>query len=482
MWSALLASLALAASVRTTVEVGPEGVVLRDAVLVQGMVHPEPGPLAVVDASGAVLATAALPDPRVRTLILPTSGGVTASRERGVARMEVPWPDGAAGLRLGAVTWTPRSARVRAGDPVQVLYSGPDDERLDLVFLGDGYTQAELGRFAADVDGVVDHLLGLEPYGQYAGLFNVWRVDTASATSTIGSGGVGGATAYGCYYDCGGIDRLICCNDTRVMNEIAVSVPGADGIIVLVNSDRYGGSGGFNYATSYTGQYGEEVAAHELGHSLVGLWDEYSYEMTGSGQGAPNCSASGDATPWEEWRGDEGVDAFRVCSYTNLYRPTTNDCMMRTLQDDYCAVCRQQAVLAIYEHLPGLILGADPAIGSAVTATAGQEVPFTLDVLPASADVRFEWSVDGEVIEEDAPDFVLDGCSGHNGTLTLDVIDGTPWVRRDPYLALQDSASWVVTTDTCGVFADLCGCSSAADPNATWLAGLLALLLVRRRR
>jgi len=116
-------------------------------------------------------------------------GLVTPSSIWSLTRVEVPWPEGATGLRLGGVTWTPRTARIRAGDPIQVLYSGPDDERLDLVFLGDGYTQAELGRFAADVDGVVDHLLSLEPYGQYAGLFNVWRVDTASATSEIGSGG-----------------------------------------------------------------------------------------------------------------------------------------------------------------------------------------------------------------------------------------------------------------------------------------------------
>ncbi|MBW1878549.1 MAG: hypothetical protein JRJ84_09315 [Deltaproteobacteria bacterium] len=481
MWSAILASIALAASVQVTLEVGPDGAVLRDAVLVQGTIRVDPGPIEIVDAAGQVLTTAALPDPRVRTLILPTGGGIRATRDRGVGRVEVPWPDGAAGLRLGAVTWTPRTIQTRAGDPIQVLYSGPDDERLDLVFLGDGYTQAELIQFAADVDGVVDHLLTLEPYGQYAALFNVWRVDTASATSGIGSGGVGGSTAYRCYYDCGGIERLVCCDDTRVMNEIAASVPGADGIIVLVNSDQYGGSGAFNYATSYTGEYRDEVAAHELGHSLVGLWDEYSYEMTGSGQGAPNCASSADATPWEEWRGDEGVDAFRVCSYTNLYRPTANDCMMRTLQDDYCAVCRQDAVLAIYEHLPGLILGTEPAAGSAVTAAAGEEVPFVLDVPPASADVRFEWAVNGEVIAEDEPDFVLDGCSGHNGTLTLTVRDTTPWVRRDVSLALQDTASWVVTTETCGG-GGLCGCSAAATPGAPWLLGALALLLRRRPR
>jgi uncharacterized protein (TIGR03382 family) len=456
MWSALLAPFALAASVQVTMEVGSDGAVLRDAVLVQGTARVEPGPLEVVDATGQVLTTAALPDPRVRTLILPTGGGIRVTRDRGVGRVEVPWPDGA-------------------------LQSGPDDERLDLVFLGDGYTQAELVRFAADVDGVVDYLLTIEPYGQYAGLFNVWRVDTPSSTSGIGSGGVGASTAYGCYYDCEGIERLVCCDDTRVMNEIAATVPGADGIIVLVNSNRYGGSGAFHYATSYTGEYGNEVAAHELGHSLVGLWDEYSYGLTGQGQGAPNCAASAGATPWEEWRGDEGVDAFQVCSYTNLYRPTANDCMMRTLQDDYCAVCRQNAVLAVYEHLPGLILGAEPAAGSAVTAAAGEEVPFVLDVLPSSPHVRFEWAVDGEVIAEDEPDFVLDGCSGHTGTLTLTVLDDTPWVRLDPSLALQDSASWVVTTETCGVFAG-CGCASSPTPTAPWLLCALALVLRRRRR
>ena len=84
----------------------------------------------------------------------------------------------------------------------------------------------------------------------------------------------------GCYYNCMGIARLICCNSTAVMN-LASQCP-ADEIIVILNSNTYGGSGmraagGLStYAGAYSGidqNYGaswsgDRVLVHEFGHSF----------------------------------------------------------------------------------------------------------------------------------------------------------------------------------------------------------------------
>ena len=132
-------------------------------------------------------------------------------------------------------------------------------------------------------------------------------------------------TAYNCYYGCAGIDRLICCNDSEVVAEVNALIPEADGIMVLVNDPVYGGSGGFTYATSYTeGETGEMVASHELGHSLIGLWDEYDYGYNAGYNGGPNCSAEGDGSAWAHWLDKGEVDAFLpVHTETCIVRPPT---------------------------------------------------------------------------------------------------------------------------------------------------------------
>ena len=319
-----------------------------------------------------------------------------------------------------------------------------------MVFLGDGYAAAELDLFAADVDRMAASMLSIEPYGAYADLFNVWRVDQASAESGVSHYDGGRSeprdTAYGCYYGCGGIDRLVCCDDAAVMGEVAESVPGADGVMVLVNDPTYGGSGGYQYATSYTdGRVGEQVVVHELGHSLVGLGDEYNYGASTSYPPRPNCADDPEAPPWTAWLDVEGVSVTAVCGYTNHYRPTDNGCMMRSLRDDYCVVCREQAVLSVYGALPSILATVEPAPGSLTLPESGQA--FAATVL-GDDPARFEavWLLDGEPVG-DGLTFALDGCD-RGGTLELAVQDPTPWVRLDPAGLLVDGATW--TLEGCG--------------------------------
>ena len=509
----LLASLALAApTVQLTFAVDGRGsrVVaqpLRDAPPLPRdaeRLGPHPLLVQVLDAQGHVLASVHAADPRHRTLVDPAGQHLHATLAAGTTSVQLPVPAGAAQVRIDGqihpLAFAPPTHPVRALPPpaAQALVtSGPSDERLDLLFLGDGYTQGELGDFADDVDRIVAYLLDIEPYGEYAGLFNVWRVDVASAESGASDDllGVSRDTAFGCAYGCAGLDRLICCDDTAVLSAVGAAVPGAEGVMVLVNSDEYGGSGGFTYATSYVGtDFGPEVAAHELGHSLVGLWDEYGYGIDGTGAG-PNCAVS-DEGDWGEWLGTDGVDAFPECSYNALHRPTLEGCMMRTLQDDYCPVCRQEAVLAMYERLPSLFVSVSPTPGT----VAVEPPPFAAEVVDEGLTV--EWYLGDDLIHTGA-DFAPE-CFAAGGELTVLAYDATPWVRADDEGVLtQREGPWFVSPGTCATPAtvtdpsrsddtgddgDAFVCSCATGPSgslgASGSLGTLLLLVPwwRRRR
>lgn len=496
--------IANAGGLRVTVEVGTDGVEVRDAVQVpverrlglRGAQVPDGQALQVVSAEGDVLAVAKLPDEALhRTIIYPEGGGDGVKLERTLVQVDVPWPEGAAAVRIpGQPPVTPRI--LRAADPaggaraggvqaIPLLESGPASQRLDLVFVGDGYRAGELGDFAEDVDWIVDYLLTIQPYGRYSGLFNIWRIDVASAHSGVShrESGITRDTAFGCYYGCGGLDRLICCDDQAVLRVVNSAIPGADGIMVLINDPQYGGSGGFNYATSYVGrEFGHQVAAHELGHSLIGLWDEYGYGYDGSGEG-PNCASSAEGS-WDAWLGTRGVDAYQECSYNRLYRPTENGCMMRTLRDDYCPVCREEAVLAMYGRLPGLVSAVEPVWTPGDERVAidavEEEIVLTARVNGPDSGLVFEWLLDGEVVGNRA-ELPLT-CSGLNGELSLRVYDDTAWVRSDPRGLLEETVGpWTVSSEECvRLLQDCEGCNQAGGA-AGW-PWLVALVALRRRR
>jgi hypothetical protein len=62
--------------------------------------------------------------------------------------------------------------------------------------------------------------------------------------------------------------------------EAAAAVPDWDMVMVLVNDDEYGGSGGFLSVAS-TNSLSGDIMQHELGHSFSKLADEYDYGGSG---------------------------------------------------------------------------------------------------------------------------------------------------------------------------------------------------------
>lgn len=56
--------------------------------------------------------------------------------------------------------------------------NGSPLDMIDLVFIGHGYTQNELSKFASDVEMHVNFLFSIEPFRSYRSAFNIYRVDS----------------------------------------------------------------------------------------------------------------------------------------------------------------------------------------------------------------------------------------------------------------------------------------------------------------
>lgn len=397
-------------------------------------------------------------------------GGGAAMRAEGVGRWRIAWANAPADPIPASTLRGPVLA------PTLLHGTGPDAERLDLVILGDGYQEAELPRFAEDADAVLTALLALEPWARHANLLNVWRADATSSASGISHAEYATPlireTAWSCTYGCQDLSRLICCDEAAMVDAVSSKLPAFDAILVIVNDPTYGGAGGFTYAAATNGEDGVEVAVHEVGHALVGLWDEYDYGLAGTGSVGPNCAADPSTTPWESWEDEVGVGAFDGCSYSDLVRPTEEGCIMRTLDGDYCPVCRQEAMYAIFDKLPTLVGSTNPPIGTPIS----NKGPTTVSLEPFDPNLPWtiRWQV-GDTVVGEGEQIDL-ACADVEGNLSATLTLVSEFVRDDPYAATWETVgAWPVDVGPCTG----CSCDSSGSP---WVALLGAAGLLRRRR
>lgn len=161
---------------------------------------------------------------------------------------------------------------------LEIAKTGDPHERVDLAFLAEGYARADRAKFEADVKRLSAVLFGLEPYKSLRGRFNVWGVFRPSLESGVTQPklGIQKRTALGSAFDAFGTERYLLCEQNTAIREMAARVP-YDAVILLVNSDRYGGGGIYNdyCITTVDNPRSPMVLVHEFGHSFAGLADEY---------------------------------------------------------------------------------------------------------------------------------------------------------------------------------------------------------------
>lgn len=191
----------------------------------------------------------------------------------------------------------PLAITEEAADEVMTLVdSGPAANRIDLVFMGDGYTAAERAKFFADIQRMVREMFEGPTFKSYLPVFNVHAVFRASNESGIGKNDLPKDTAYQLYRE-GETLRAIYPGDTDAARASCAAAPGCDYPVIIANDPNYGGLGGEFAISTSSVTSGTVVLRHELGHNFGRVGEEYD----GGGYFGANTSASVSALKWRHW-------------------------------------------------------------------------------------------------------------------------------------------------------------------------------------
>jgi hypothetical protein len=182
--------------------------------------------------------------------------------------------------------------------PVEIIQDyGNPEEKVDLVILAEGYTKEEMDKFINDARRVTGYLFEEEPFKSRKECFNVKAVCSPSSDSgtDIPGEGIYNNTLFNSTFYTFDVSRYLTTSDMKSVYDAAAAVPG-DHIYVLVNSQRYGGGGFYNFLNVCTSDhhFTKEVFVHEFGHGFAGLGDEY-YETEVAYENFYNLKTE----PWE---------------------------------------------------------------------------------------------------------------------------------------------------------------------------------------
>lgn len=182
------------------------------------------------------------------------------------------------------------------GPVLEIQRSGPPEEKLDLLLVGDGYTEKERGKFEKDARRLVDALFAQEPFRSRRSDFNVWGLCPPAERSGVSRPLTGQhrRSRVGATYDAFGSERYLLSFENRSLRDVASFAP-YDALVLVANGETYGGGGIYGlYATvAADNRWAPYIFVHELGHHLAALADEYFTSDTAY------LPAQGRPEPWE---------------------------------------------------------------------------------------------------------------------------------------------------------------------------------------
>lgn len=265
--------------------------------------------------------------------------------------------------------------------PHHYLHKGHDGhETIDVVILGEGYTASQMQQFISDAKRATQEILRYEPFARFKNHFNFIAVETPSEHSGVSTPRMNDwrRTAFGSHFDTFYSDRYLTTGRVKDIHNALIGIP-YEHIIILANTDVYGGGGIFNSYTLTSVHHPNflPVLVHEFGHSFGGLADEYFYEGE-----AMSDSYSLTVEPWEanvtnlvdfegkkwsdlipsgtprptpkELKDTYPVGLYEGAAYTTrgIYR-ASYDCRMRTnTHPTFCPVCQRALERQIMYHGP----------------------------------------------------------------------------------------------------------------------------------
>ncbi len=266
--------------------------------------------------------------------------------------------------------------------PHQYLHRGGDPrEAIDVAILAEGYTEAEMELFLEDARIAAEEILRYEPFASYRNRFNFVAVMCPSKESDVSvpQEGIWRETAVNSNFMTFYMPRYLTTNSVHQLYDQVINIP-CEHLVVLANTDTYGGGGIYNSYTLTTAHHTHfrPVVVHEFGHSFGGLGDEYFYEN----QDAVDETHSLGHEPWEpnittrvdfesKWADmipadveqpteptDERKAAYTVGLYEGggyrtkgIFRPAVVCRMRDNTADRFCPVCERALERVILHHL-----------------------------------------------------------------------------------------------------------------------------------
>ncbi len=251
------------------------------------------------------------------------------------------------------------------GEVKKLAGDGSAGEKVDVLVVAEGYTEAQKAKFEADAKRFANYFLLSSPYAQHAGSIAIRSVFHPSKQSGCihPLNHAYPETVLGASFNTFGSERYLQTLHLFDLADYAAVAP-HDLIVVLVNSPIYGGGGVFNSFAigSADNSMSMAVLMHEIGHAFGGLADEYF------DSDVPYSDFySATVEPWEpnittlvdfdsKWKNDVDQGQARLVegagyAAKGIYR-SQNDCLMKSLSYPLCRVC-QKAVAARISLITG---------------------------------------------------------------------------------------------------------------------------------
>ena len=260
-----------------------------------------------------------------------------------------------------------------------------DTENMVVVVCGEGYTKSQQGKFINDVKRLWQDAMKYEPYRSYADRFNVYALCTASE-STFDNGG---STFFDVIVDkynspvisnnlhgsqwknhiferCIGPEFIEKIHDAHIKKTTDPNTMPSDSeykpyyyvhdyiaqfAMVVNTTNDFGGAYnnrefGFHYFISPSNSYrASKTFAHEFGHGLLGLGDEYSSGYLLEDKELKSLNLSSVEDPEKiKWRQLLGFRNTYTCrnAYGSKMLVSSYECIMRDTNHQFCEVCRLQ--------------------------------------------------------------------------------------------------------------------------------------------
>ena len=224
---------------------------------------------------------------------------------------------------------------------------------IHVAYVAEGYQQHEMGTFLEDCKIAMESLFSHEPFRQMQDRFNMIALMSPSEESgtSCPAKGIWKNTALSSNFDTFYSDRYLTTLHLKKLHDVLAGTP-YEHIIILVNTDHYGGGGIYNsYNLTYAhGPHFRPVVVHEFGHSFGGLGDEYPYGdddpmyFADTEPWEPNLTTKCDFNgKWEDLVKEEKAGLIEGGGYLSkgVWRGFEN-CRMRTNEEpEFCLVCRQ---------------------------------------------------------------------------------------------------------------------------------------------